>query len=162
VIGVEVVLQMRVVVISVAAGGMLAKAYFTKAKVSKEDKEIWKKNAINHNKELDNAFNGKDDKRYSELLHPSVTRFQPEIPYRIEGAGEVMKKVVTQMEQIGSNTSVIQSSAEIHKDVLLVTYNFMTDGKVGDEFVRGSGKVTRVWVRTTEGWKLIHEHVSKN
>ena len=155
-------LQALVIVIVIVAGGLLAKSYFRKAKLTKDDQEIWKKNAINHNKELDNALNKKDEKAYSELLHPKASRFQPRMPYRVEGSGEVLKKVKSQMESVSGSTSIMQSSAELHKEVLLVTYNFMTDGKIGEKFVEGSGKVTRVWVRVKDGWKLIHEHVSEN
>lgn len=67
------------------------------------------------------------------------------------------------MEAVGGNTSVISKSEELYKDgVFVVTYNYMTEGKLGEKFVEGSGKVTRIWVHTDNGWKLIHEHVSEN
>lgn len=143
-------------------GGLLAKSHFKKAKVTKAEQDTFKKNGSNHNKELDTALSKKDDKAYGELLHAKATRFQPKIPYRIEGDKEVLKKVKSQMEAVGGGTSIISKSEELYKDVLVVVYNYMTDGKLGDKFVEGSGKVTRVWVHTDNGWKLVHEHVSEN
>jgi len=151
------------VLIVLIGGGLLAKSYFGKAKLSKQDKEVWKKHAINHNKELDNAYNKKDEKAYNEFLHPKVSRYQPKLPYRIDGDKEVMKKVKSQMEQVAaSNTSLMQTSAELYDEVLVVTFNYMTEGKIGEKFVEGSGKVTRVWARVKDGWKLVHEHISEN
>ncbi len=156
-------LQIFVIIVVLVGGGFLAKTYFRKAKITKEDKELWKKNAVNHNKELDTAFNKKDEKAYNEMLYAKVSRFMPKIPYRIEGQTEVMKKVKMQMEQVGSgSTSPMQRSEELFNDVLVVTYNYMTDSKLGDKFVEGSGKVTRVWARQQSGWKLVHEHISEN
>ncbi len=155
-------LQVMVILTVLIGGGFLAKTYFRKAKVTKEDKEIWKKNAVNHNKELDAAYNKKDDKSFNDFLHPKVSRFMPKIPYRIEGAAEMMKKIKTQMEAVGGSTSVMQTNAELYNEVLVVTYNFMTEGKLGDKFVEGSGKVTRVWAHLQNGWKLVHEHISEN
>ncbi|MCG3158936.1 MAG: hypothetical protein DKINENOH_05583 [bacterium] len=154
-------LQILVFLVIVIGGGMLAKIYFQKAKVTKEDRETWKKNAISHNKRLDEALTKKDDKAYGEFLHPKASRFQPKLPFRIDGSGEVLKRVKSQMEQTIGATSVIHSSGEVYREVLLVTYNYMTEGKLGEKFVEGSGKVTRVWVYEN-GWKLVHEHMSEN
>ena len=155
-------LQVIVILTVLVGGGVLAKTYFQKAKVTKEDKEIWKKNAVNHNKELDSAFSKKDEKAYADLVHAKVSRFMPKIPYRIDGQEQVMKKVKSQMEQLSSSTSPMFRNEELYQEVLVVTYNYMTEGKVGDKFVEGSGKVTRVWARQQSGWKLVHEHISEN
>jgi len=151
-----------VIVLVLVGVGIYARTYFMQAKLKEEDRETWKRHAINHNRKLDEALANRDDQAYAEYLHPRVSRFQPRIPYRIEGAAEVLKKVRSQMEQVGGTTSVMQSSAEVYSEVLLVTHNYMTEGKLGEKFVEGSGKVTRVWVHTSEGWKLVHEHTSEN
>lgn len=143
-------------------GGLLAKSHFRKTKTGKHEQETFKKNASNHNKELDTALSKKDDKAYGELLHQKASRFQPKIPYRIDTSAEVLKKVKSQMEAVSGPTSIISKNEEIYKDVFVVVYNYMTEGKLGDKFVEGSGKVTRIWVHTEKGWKLVHEHVSEN
>jgi ketosteroid isomerase-like protein len=155
-------LQVIVIVTILVGSAMWAKTYFRKAKLTKEDKENWKKHASNHNKDLDAAYGKKDDKTYNDYLHPKASRFMPKIPYRIDGQEQVMKKVKWQMEQIIGTTSPIAKSEEIYQEVFLVTYYYMTDAKIGDKFAEGSGKVTRVWARVGDGWKLVHEHISEN
>ena len=155
-------LQVIVIITILIGGALWAKTYFRKAKLTKEDKENWKKHASNHNKELDAAYGKKDDKTYNDMLHPKVSRFMPKIPYRIDGQEQVLKKVKSQMEQISGSTSPMFKNEEIYQEVLVVTYNYMTDNKVGDKFIEGSGKVTRVWARVGDGWKMVHEHISEN
>lgn len=159
---IEILANLIAILTVLIGGSLLAKSYFKKAKVTKVEQDAYKKNASNHNKELDTALSKKDEKAYSDLLHAKATRFQPKIPYRIDGSGEVMKKVKSQMEAVSGPTSVLQKSEEIYKEALVVVYNYMTDGKLGDKFVEGSGKVTRIWVNTDGGWRLVHEHVSEN
>lgn len=161
IVSISLLLQILIFLIILIGSALLAKTYFQNAKVSKEDRETWKKNAMSHNKKLDEFLSKKDDKSYGEFLHPKTSRFQPKLPFRIDGSGEVMKRVKSQMEQTIGATSVIHSSGEVYKEVLLVTYNYMTEGKLGEKFVEGSGKVTRVWVYEN-GWKLVHEHMSEN
>lgn len=159
---IEILANLIAILTVLIGGSLLAKSYFKKAKVTKVEQDTFKKNASNHNKELDTAVSKKDDKAYAELLHGKATRFQPKIPYRIDGSGEVMKKVKSQMEAVSGATSIISKSEELYKDTLVVVYNYMTEGKLGDKFVEGSGKVTRIWVNTDNGWRLVHEHVSEN
>jgi len=159
---IEILANLIAILTVLIGGGLLAKSYFKKAKVTKAEQDTFKKNASNHNKELDTALSKKDDKAYNELLHPKSTRFQSKIPYRIEGSVEVLKKVKSQMEAVSGPTSIISKSEELYKETLVVVYNFMTEGKLGDKFVEGSGKVTRIWVNTDNGWRLVHEHVSEN
>lgn len=158
----DTLLQIIVILTILVGGALWAKTYFRKAKLTKEDKENWKKHASSHNKELDTAYSKKDDKTYNDLLHPKVSRFMPKIPYRIDGQEQVLKKVKWQMEQVAGTVSPIAKSEEIYPEVLLVTYYYMTDGKMGDKVLEGSGKVTRVWARVGDGWKLVHEHISEN
>lgn len=155
-------LQLLVIIIILVGGAMLSKSYFQKAKMTVEDKERWKKNAINHNTKLNEAFASKDDKTYSDLVHPKATRYMPKLPYRVDGAGDFMKKIRNEMEQVGGGISIIQSSAELYSEALVVTYHYVMDGKIGEKFLEGSGKVSRVWIRDNDGWKLIHEHKSEN
>ena len=150
------------VIVVIVGVGLLAKSYFKEQKMTKEEKDVWKKNAINHNKKLNDAFDNKKDDAYAEFLHPKATRYMPKIPYRVEGSADVMKKVRNEMEQIGGGISIIQQSAELYKEALVVTYHYVMDGKIGDQFLEGSGKVTRVWIREGSGWKLVHEHKSEN
>lgn len=159
---IEILANLIAILTVLIGGGLLAKSYFKKAKVTKVEQDAYKKNASNHNKELDTALSKKDEKAYSDLLHAKATRFQSKIPYRIDNAPEVMKKVKSQMEAVSGATSILQKSEEVYKEVFVVVFNYMTEGKLGEKFVEGSGKVTRVWVNTENGWKLVHEHVSEN
>lgn len=159
---IEILANLIAILTVLIGGGLLAKSYFKKTKATKAEQDTFKKNASNHNKELDGFLSKKDDKAYSEFLHLKATRFQSKIPYRIDGSGEVMKKVKSQMEAVGGATSIVQKSEEIYKDAFVVVFNYMTEGKLGEKFVEGSGKVTRVWVHTDNGWRLVHEHVSEN
>jgi hypothetical protein len=150
-------LQILIIVVIFAGAAFLAKAYFTP---KKSEKEIWKKNALNYNKMLDEAFNKKKEDDYKELLHPKVSRYLPKLPHRVDGDKEVMKFVKNDMEAPAGATSVVQFASEIYDQIVLITYNYMTQTKVGDKFHEGVGKVTRVWVRVDSGWKLVHEHNS--
>ncbi len=160
---IEPLANLIAIITVLVGGGLLAKSYFRKAKLTKQEQDTFKNSASNHNKDLDSALAKKDDKAYGEHLHKKASRFQPKIPYRIDGSAEVLKKVKSQMEAVGGSTSIISKSEELYREgVLVVTYNYMTDGKLGEKFVEGSGKVTRVWVYVENNWKLVHEHVSEN
>jgi hypothetical protein len=152
-------LQILMILIILVAAGWYAKLRFTP---KKDEKEAWKKSALSNNKALDDAFAKKKKDDYKNLLHPKVSRYQPKLPHRIDGAGEVFKWAEIEMEgsSAPSATSMVQSSAELYEMSLLVTYNYMTQTKTGDKFVEGAGKVTRLWVRVKDGWKLAHEHIS--
>jgi len=144
-------------------GGYLAKSYFAKKQTTKKEQDTFKNSAINHNKDLDAVLAKKDEKAYGEHLYKKASRFQPKIPYRIDNAPEVLKRVKQQMEAVSGSTSIISKSEELYREgVLVVTYNYMTDSKLGDKFVEGSGKVTRVWAYIDNVWKLVHEHISEN
>jgi hypothetical protein len=146
------------IVIILVATGFYAKVRFAPRK---DEREMWKKNALNYNKLLDEAFNKKKEDDFKNLLHAKVSRYQPRLPYRIEGAGEVMKWIKNDMEAPSTGPiSVVQTGAELYDQTLVLTYNFMTQTRLGDEFMKGTGKVTRVWVRDKDGWKLVHEHIS--
>jgi hypothetical protein len=153
-------LNILLIVLILMGAGFLAKRRFTMMPV-KDEKELWKKQAINTNKLLNDAFSKKKDDDYKSYLHPKVSRYQPKLPHRIEGLDEVMKWVKNDMEAPSGPTSVVQTGSELYdQKTLILTYNYMTQTKVGDKYVEGVGKVTRVWVHGKDGWKLVHEHVS--
>ncbi len=155
-----IVLNILLIVIILVGGGYLAKSRFSGMK-KKDEKEIWKKNAINYNKQLDDAFNKKKEDDYKNLLHPKASRYQPKLPHLIEGANEVMKWVKNDMEAAAPGpTSVVRAVSELYDQTLVMTYHYMTQTKVGDKYTEGAGKVTRVWVRVPDGWKMVHEHIS--
>ncbi len=154
-----IVLNILLIVIILVGGGYLAKSRFSGMK-KKDEKEIWKKNAINYNKQLDDAFQKKKEDDYKNLLHPKVSRYQPKLPHLIEGSNEVMKWVRNDMEAtVPGPTSVVRTVSELYDQTLVMTYHYMYV-KAGDKPVDPAGKVTRVWVRVPDGWKMVHEHIS--
>jgi ketosteroid isomerase-like protein len=145
----------------IITAGWYAKIYFTRLMPKKDEKELWKKQAQNVNKELEKAFNNKKEDEYKSFLHPKISRYQPKLPHRIEGVNEVIKWIKNEMEMPSGPISIVQGGAELYDDkTVVLTFNYMTQTKVGDKFTEGAGKVTRVWVHGKDGWKLVHEHVS--
>ncbi|MDZ7289866.1 MAG: nuclear transport factor 2 family protein [candidate division KSB1 bacterium] len=153
-------INLLLIVIILFGAAYLAKGHFSKMK-KKDEREIWKKNAQNYNKQLDDFFAKKKEDDYKNLLHPKVSRYQPRLPHRIEGINEVMKWVKMDMEAPAAGaTSTVQSAAELYDMTLVMTYNNMTQTKTGDKYVEGVSKVTRIWSHGKDGWKLVHEHIS--
>lgn len=155
-----IIINIVLIVLILVGGGYLARSRF-RVVPKKDEKEIWKKNASNYNKQLDEALSKKKEEDYKSLLHNDVSRYQPKLPYRIKGAGEVIKWVKLDMEAAAPGaTSIVERDEKLYDQTLVITYHFMTQTKVGDKFTEGVGKVTRIWVRVSDGWKLVHEHTS--
>jgi len=155
-----IIINILLIVLILAGGGYLARSRF-RVMPKKDEKEVWKKNAINYNKQLDEAFQKKKEDDYKALLHNDASRYQPRLPYRIKGPGEVIKWVKADMEAVGSGaTSIVEKDEKLYDQTLVITYHFMTQSKVGELYTQGVGKVTRVWARVSDGWKLVHEHIS--
>ena len=155
-----IIINVLLIVLILVGGGYLARSRF-RVMPKKDEKETWKKNAQNYNKQLDEYFTKKKDDEYKNLLHPKVSRYQPRLPHRIEGAGEVTKWVKMEMEAPAAGaTSMVQGSGELYDMTFVVTFNYMTQTKTGDKFIEGVGKVTRVWAHGKDGWRLVHEHIS--
>lgn len=145
------------ILILLVAAGIYAKSRFAPRK---DERELWKKNAENYNKLLNDAFNKKKEDDYKGLLHKKISRYQPKLPHLIEGIDEVMKWVKNEMEEPSGPTSIVRTVSELYDQTLVLTYHYMNQKKIGEKYTEGAYKVTRVWVRDREGWKLIHEHVS--
>lgn len=155
-----IIINVLLIVLILVGGGYLARSRF-RVMPKKDAKEVWKKNAINYNKQLDEAFQKKKEDDYKALLHNDASRYQPRLPYRIKGPGEVIKWVKADMEAAGSGaTSIVEKDEKLYDQTLVITYHFMTQSKVGELYTQGVGKVTRVWVRVHDGWKMAHEHIS--
>jgi hypothetical protein len=155
-----IIINILLIVLILVGGGYLARSRF-RMMPKKDEKEIWRKNASNYNKQLDEAYAKKKEDDYKSLLHNDVSRYQPKLPYRIRGAAEVIKWVKAEMEAATPGaTSIVEREEKLYEQTLVITYHFMTQSKVGDLYSQGVGKVTRVWVRVHDGWKLAHEHIS--
>jgi hypothetical protein len=155
-----IILNILLIVLILTGAGFLAKRRFTMMPV-KEEKELWKKQAQNVNKQLEKALTDKKEDDYKNLLHLKVSRYQQKLPHRVEGANEVMKWIKNEMEMPSGPISIVQTGAELYDGkTVILTFNYMTQTKVGDKYTEGAGKVTRVWVHGKDGWKLVHEHVS--
>jgi len=155
-----IVLNVLLIVIILVGGGYLAKSRFSGMK-KKDEKEIWKKNAQNYNKQLDDALKNKKEDDYKNLLHNDISRYQPKLPYRIKGTVEVMKWVKLDMEAAAPGAfSIVENDAKLYDQTVVITYHYMTQTKTGDKYTEGVGKVTRVWARVADGWKMVHEHNS--
>lgn len=155
-----IVLNVLLILIILIGGGYLAKSRFSGMK-KKDEKEIWKKNALNYNKQLDEAFQKKKEDDYKNFLHPDASRYQPKLPYRIKGIGEVMKWVKLDMEAAAPGAiSIVENDAKLYDQTAVITYHSMTQTKIGDKYTEGVYKVTRVWARVPDGWKMVHEHIS--
>jgi hypothetical protein len=155
-----IIINVLLIALILAGGAYLAKSRF-RVMPKKDEKEIWKKNAMNYNKQLDEAFQKKKEDDYKNLLHNDVSRYQPKLPYRIKGPGEVIKWVKLDMEAaVPGAISIVENDAKLYDQTVVQTYHYMTQTKIGDKYAEGVGKVTRVWVRVSNGWKLVHEHIS--
>jgi hypothetical protein len=155
-----IVLNVLLIVIILVGGGYLAKSRFSGVK-KKDEKEVWKKNALNYNKQLDDFLKNKKEDDYKNLLHNDISRYQPKLPYRIKGVGEVMKWVRLDMEAAAPGAiSIVENDAKLYDQTVVITYHYMTQTKTGDKYTEGVGKVTRVWARVPDGWKMVHEHNS--
>jgi hypothetical protein len=155
-----IIINILLIVLILVGGGYLARSRF-RVMPKKDEKEIWRKNASNYNKLLDEAFQKKKEDDYKALLHNDVTRYQPRLPYRIKGPGEVVKWVKLDMEAASTGaTSIVEKDEKLYDQTLVITYHYMTQTKIGELYTQGVGKVTRIWVRVPDGWKMVHEHVS--
>ncbi|MDZ7360839.1 MAG: nuclear transport factor 2 family protein [candidate division KSB1 bacterium] len=155
-----IIINILLIVLILVGGGYLARSRF-RVMPKKDEKEIWKKNALNYNKQLDEAFQKKKEDDYKNLLHNDASRYQPRLPYRIKGPGEVMKWVKLDMEAATpSAISIVENDAKLYDQTVVITYHYMTQSKIGELYTQGVGKVTRIWVRVADGWKLAHEHIS--
>ncbi len=155
-----IIINVLLILLILVGGGYLARSRF-RVMPKKDEKEIWKKNAINYNKQLDEAFTKKKEDDYKSLLHNDASRYQPKLPYRIKGPGEVIKWVKQEMEAASPGpTSIVERDEKLYDQTLVITYHFMTQTKTGDKYTEGVGKVTRVWARVPDGWKMVHEHIS--
>ena len=56
--------------------------------------------------------------------------------------------------------SIVENDAKLYDQTVVITYHYMTQTKTGDKYTEGVGKVTRVWARVADGWKMVHEHTS--
>jgi hypothetical protein len=155
-----IIINILLILLILVGGGYLARSRF-RMMPKKDEKEVWKKNASNYNKQLDEALAKKKEDDYKALLHNDASRYQPKLPYRIKGPAEVVKWVKADMEAAApSATSIVEKDEKLYDQTLVITYHFMTQNKIGDLYAQGVGKVTRVWVRVHDGWKLAHEHIS--
>jgi len=156
----QVVIQILLLLLIIIGVSVYADRYFRIRAKKKDDRELWKKNAANVNKQLEEAFQKKKEDDYKGFLHQKISRYQPRLPHLIEGVNEVMKWVKNDMETPSGPTSVVRTVSELYDQAVVLTYHYMTQTKVGDKYTEGAGKVTRIWVYGKDGWKLVHEHTS--
>jgi hypothetical protein len=152
--------QILLILLILIGVAIWANRYFRVKEKKKEDRELWKKNAQKVNDQLNDFLQKKKEEEYKSLLHAKISRYQPRLPHLIEGANEVMKWVRNDMETPSGPISIVRTVSELHDQAVVLTYHYMTQTKVGDDYTKGAGKVTRVWVYGRDGWKLVHEHIS--
>ena len=73
-------------------------------------------------------------------------------------------------EAIGKNFEVIRDGAYgidrvqwivKERDVAVCAYEYRWSGTIGGERMSGGGRGTNVLRRTGEGWRIVHEHLSR-
>lgn len=98
--------------------------------------------------------------RAAHLNSPKFSKFGP----RIEARQDVKSTNETEVEHFSSisdaNLAVEDLKIDVFGDVAVTTfynnYSFIKN-KIR---VQGKGRVTLVFLRTEEGWKIVHEHSS--
>ncbi len=114
-------------------------------------------------KQFNKAFAANDPEKYFSYIDPEITVITPSNPYRVEGIkddrAEFEHGLKTGVSRVGYFQEM-QPKVQLLADTAVVTY--YSRGSYGPE---GQQKVcyykeTDVLVRKTDGWKIVHIHVS--
>ena len=95
------------------------------------------------------------------FIHPKASYFFTDGTYN--GIEEIKEAVQDTFEKIQDEVYTISNTKWVHADenVAICTYNFHWEGLIDGKPAQGSGRGTNVWIKTEEGWQVIHEHLSK-
>lgn len=113
--------------------------------------------------QFNNAFAANDAKKYFTYIDPEITVITPSNPYRVEGItddrAEFEYGLKTGVSRVGYFQEM-QPKVQLFGNLAVVTY--YSRGSYGPEAQEKVSyyKETDVLVRRTDGWKIVHIHVS--
>lgn len=99
--------------------------------------------------------------RASHLVTPKFSKFGPRVPHRqdAETTNQEEAAFVSSFDKL--DAEIIDPKVDIFGNVAIVTYYLKSVLTYGTEVKSGSRRGTLVFVRTKDGWRIVHEHTSQ-
>ncbi len=115
----------------------------------KIERNIW---TALQNKKLDDAF---------AYLDKTYTGFESEVQRRFDSPDEHYRYAVESLKDVTIDTwEIVNPKAQVYGNTVILTYLGQDSGKEENKPYEHIWKVTAVYVKGKEGWKIAHYHWS--
>ena len=110
------------------------------------------------------AWQRKDKAFWADFLADDATFFSPQSPYLdTEPKVNFLPKFEQYVEMFKINdVQMYNPRVQVYGDTAILTYNSAFSGSMGGQPVSYTGKVTTVYVKQGNTWRVVHSHETMN
>ncbi|HEX8772260.1 MAG TPA: nuclear transport factor 2 family protein [Pyrinomonadaceae bacterium] len=110
------------------------------------------------------AWQRKDKAFYADFLSDDATYFSPMSPYLdVEPKTNFLPKFEQYAEIFKFNdVQMYNPRVQVYGDTAILTYNSSVSGTMGGQPINYTGKMTTVYVKQGNIWRVVHGHESMN
>jgi ketosteroid isomerase-like protein len=110
------------------------------------------------------AWQRKDKAFWADFLADDATFFSPQSPYLdTEPKVNFLPKFEQYVEMFKINdVQMYNARVQVYGDTAILTYNNAFSGSMGGQPVSYTGKVTTVYVKQGNTWRVVHSHETMN
>jgi ketosteroid isomerase-like protein len=119
---------------------------------------------IAREKAANEAWQHKDKSFWADYLADDATYFGPENPYL---ETDPKANFLPRFEQYAERFKILDSQmynphVQVYGDVAILTYNDAVTADMGGRVINYTGKVTTVYAKQGNTWRVVHGHESVN
>jgi ketosteroid isomerase-like protein len=150
-----------VVVLFVLAGGLF---FITKGSSSAHDQQQIAAQIIAREKASIDAWGRKDKAFFADYMADDATYFGPMNPYlETDPKANFLPKFEQYVEQFKYlDHQMYNPRVQVYGDTAILTYNASSTLSIGGQAVNFTGKMTSVYVKQGNTWRVVHGHESMN
>jgi ketosteroid isomerase-like protein len=150
-----------IVVLVVLASGLF---YITKGTSAESNQQAIAAAVIAREKSSFEAWQRKDKAFFADFMSDDATMFGWMSPYlEIEPKVNFLPKFDQYVEMIKFNDySMYNPRVQVYGDTAVLTYNSSVSASFGGQPVNYTAKVTSVYVKQGNTWRVVHAHESMN
>jgi ketosteroid isomerase-like protein len=158
--------QLSLILLLLVTLGMVA-GLFASTKASAEPAEQQQAIAsaiIAREKASVDAWQRKDKAFFADYLTDDATYFSPMSPYlEVEPKTNFLPKFEQIVEVFKFNdVQMYNPRVQVYGDVAVLTYNSSVSGTMGGQPINYTSKITSVYVKQGNTWRVVHAHESMN
>jgi ketosteroid isomerase-like protein len=150
-----------IAVLFVLAGGLF---FMTKGSSTNPDQQAIAAQVIAREKASIEAWQRKDKAFFADYMADDATYFGPMNPYlETDPKANFLPKFEQYVEQFKYlDHQMYNPRVQVYGDTAILTYNASSTLNMGGQAVNFTGKMTSVYVKQGNTWRVVHGHESMN